>query len=120
MWKRLSICLLIVVFSTVVFAQNDKLEMQRINNTKISLSPGSSTNIVIKLANNTNNDQQVSLKIQTPQGFKCFSTLKDIQVPASKSTVKILSFNIPASCRAGDYSISIEAYNGQQEKSVVP
>ena len=116
MWKKLSICLLIVVFSTVVSAQNGKFEIQRINDAKISLTPGSSTNIVIKLANNTSNDQQVSLKIQAPQGFKCFSTLKDIQVPASKSTVKILSFNIPASSRAGDYSINIEAWNGQQEK----
>ncbi|MDP3441476.1 MAG: hypothetical protein Q8T08_01330, partial [Ignavibacteria bacterium] len=116
MWRRISISLLIVLFSIVVSAQNGPFEIQRINNAKISLTPGLLTNVVIKLANNTGNDQQVYLKIQAPQGFKCFSTLKDIQVPALKTTVKILSFNIPASCRAGDYSIGIEAYDKQEQK----
>lgn len=116
MWRRLSICLLIVVFSAVVSAQNGNFDIQLVNNSKIKLSPGSSPNVVIKLVNNTNEDEQVSLKINTPQGWKCFSALKAIQAPASKSTFKILSFNIPTSSRAGDYSISIEAYDKKEQK----
>jgi len=116
MWGRLSICLLIVVFSGVVSAQNDNLEIQMVNNAKIDLSPGSSTNIAVELMNNTITDQQVSLRIQMPQGWKCFSVLKDIQTPKSKSTIKILSFNIPAGCLAGEYSISVEAYNVLEQK----
>ena len=115
MWGRLSIFLFVVVFSAVVSAQNGNLEIQLVNNAKIVLSPGSSKNIVVKLTNNTLTDQQVSLRIQTPQGWKCFSVLKDIQTPKSKSIIKILSFTIPTGCRAGEYSISIEAYEGKEE-----
>lgn len=116
MWRKLSILFSIVVFSAVVSAQNVNFDIQLVNNSKIKLSPGSSPNVVIKLVNNTNEDEQVSLKINTPQGWKCFSALKAIQAPGSKSTVKILSFNIPTSSRAGDYSISIEAYDKQEQK----
>lgn len=116
MWGRLSICLFIVVFSGVVSAQNGNFEIQLVNNAKIELSPGSSTNVVAKLTNNTITDQQVSLRIQMPQGWKCFSALKTIQTQKSKSTIKILSFNIPAGCLAGEYSISIDAYDAQEQK----
>lgn len=116
MRRRILICLLIVVFSAVVSAQNGNLEIQLVNNAKIDLSPGSSTNIVVKLTNNTITDQQVSLRIQMPQGWKCISALKTIQTPKSKSTIKILSFNIPAGCLAGEYSISIDAYDTHDQK----
>lgn len=116
MWGRLSICLLIVVFSGVVSAQNAILEIQLVNNAKIELSPGSSTNVAVKLTNNNLTDQQVSLRIQMLQGWKCFSVLKDIQTPKLESTIKILSFNIPAACLAGEYSISIEVWNAQEQK----
>lgn len=116
MRRRLLICLLIVVFSDVVSAQNGNFEIQLVNNAKIGLSPGSSTNVVVKLTNNTITDQQLSLKIQMPQGWKCFSALKTIPTPKSKSIIKILSFNIPAGCLAGEYSISIDAYDAQDQK----
>ena len=116
MWRGFSICLLIVVFSTVISAQNGNLELQLINNDTISILPGSSTNVVVKLVNHSNEDQQVSLKIQTPQGWKCFSALKNIQAINLKSTIKILSFNIPSGCRAGDYLINIEGYDRHDNK----
>jgi hypothetical protein len=66
--------------------------------------------------NNTSGEQQVSLKIDHPLGWKCFSVMKAIQVPEAKSTIKILSFNIPEGSLAGDYLIHMEAYNKQEQK----
>lgn len=113
MWRRLSICLMIVVWATVVSAQEGLLELQLINNDTIRILPGSSTNVVVKLVNHSKDDQQVSLRLQMPPGWKCFSALKDLQVPPSKSSIKILSIHIPSGFRAGDYSISLQAIDRQ-------
>ena len=116
MWREIIICLLIMVSSAVASAQNDNFEIKLVNDAEISLSPGASSNIVIKLVNNTSEKQQISLKIDNPQGWKCFSGLKAIQAPRSKSTIKILSFNIPEGSIAGNYFIRIDAYNRQEQK----
>lgn len=116
MWRRFFFFVFIVVFSNVVSAQNGHLELHRINNDTLHLLPGLSANIVIKLVNHSNEDQQASINLQMPQGWKCFSALKDIQVPPSKSIIKILSIHIPSGYLAGDYIISLQAFDPQENK----
>jgi len=116
MWRKLSLCLSVVIFSVVVFAQNSQFKIQGVNDTKRSLSPGSLSNIAIKLGNNTSEEMQVFLKIENPPGWRCFSVMKTIPVPGQQSILKILSFSIPESSPAGDYSVRIEAYSKQGQK----
>ncbi len=116
---KLSILCLIVVFPLVLSAQQSDFEIQLVNDSSIRLEPGITSNIVIKLVNNTSHNHQVSLKINNPHGWKCFSGLKDIKTPAFQSTIKILSFRIPANELAGEYFIYIEVFDSLENKIAV-
>lgn len=116
MWCKLSIFCLIVIFPVVLSAQQGDFEIRLVNDSSIIHHPGVSSNIAIKLVNNTNFNQQVSLKIDIPKGWKCFSGLKAIQIPASQSTIKILSFSIPGNVLAANYSIHIEAFDSLERQ----
>ncbi len=108
MWRAVPILFLLMVCSIVAAAQRDSLELQLVNNDKISLPPGVTTNLAIRLVNPTKEDELVSLKIQLPKGWKCFSDLKDILALGAQTTMKILSLNIPNYTLAGDYFLEIE------------
>ena len=116
MRRTFTILFFILGFCLVTFAQNGNFELQLVNKAKIMFVPGATTNLVVRMENNTQEDAQVSLKINLPKGWKCFSELKDLQAPKLRSIIKILSLNIPSNTRADDYSISIEALNNKGEK----
>jgi len=116
MFCKLSIFCLIVALPVVLSAQQGDFEIQLVNDSSICLNPGVTSNIAIKLVNNTNLNQQVSLKIDIPNGWKCFSGLKALQTPATQSTVKILSFSIPGNMLSATYNISIEAFDSLEQK----
>ena len=98
-------------FCLVTSAQNENFELQLLNNAKISLPPGVTTNLVIRLGNNTRVEELIKLKLQLPNGWRCFSDLNSILASQTQSTIKILCVNIPSKTPAGDYFINIQAYN---------
>lgn len=93
-------------------AQNNSLAIQLANNNKVSLLPGVTANVVISLINSSTSGEQVSINLEMPKGWKCFSELKNISAPAGQSTLKILSINIPSYTLAAGYVINIEATDG--------
>jgi len=109
MCKAVTILFLITFCNVVASAQQNNLEVKLLNNNKILLAPGITTNLGIKLVNNTKEDELITLKIQLPKGWKCFSNLNDIPIPNALSVLKILSINIPSYAPPGDYLIIIEA-----------
>ena len=111
MSRIVAILFLLLVFSLVTSAQNGKFELKAAGNGKISYFPGVTTNMVIRLVNNSKVDELISLKLKLPRGWKCFSDLKNIQVPYNNSEIKILSLNIPSYTKADNYWINIEAFD---------
>ncbi len=119
MWKgRITIFLFVLTFSMAVSAQNGTIGMQLVNRAKTEWLPGATSNIVIRLINNSTENKEISLSINTPTGWKCFSNLKGIKLRPSERKLKILSFSISNTSNAGDYTITIEAYNKQQNRRV--
>ena len=111
MRSTFTILFLIMGFCLVTSAQNENFELQLLNNAKISLPPGVTTNLVIRLGNNTRVEELINLKLQLPNGWRCFSDLNSILASQTQSTIKILCVNIPSKTPAGDYFINIQAYN---------
>jgi len=116
MCKAVTILFLITFCNVVASAQQNNLEVKLLNNNKILLAPGITTNLGIKLVNNTKEDELITLKIQLPKGWKCFSNLNDIPIPNALSVLKILSINIPSYAPPGDYLIIIEAIDSHNSK----
>jgi hypothetical protein len=116
MLRALSIICLLIFFPVALTAQIGSFEIQLVNDSSIRFNPGASANIAFKLINNTTEDQKVSLKIDQPIGWRCFSDLNSIPTRKSQSTIKILSFSIPINCMAGDYLINIEAFDSLEHK----
>ena len=82
MWKTISIFTSYLLISVTVLAGNGDLDIQLINNNKIGLNPGSTTNIVIMLINNSDTAREFHLKINTPKGW---SQLNDYSTIANRT-----------------------------------
>lgn len=109
MWKEWTICILSIFFVLAVSAQNSSFEIKQVSTEKIEITPGSTSNIAIKLTNKSEELQEISLQIINPDGWKCFSSLKAIKVLPLKPSLKILSFSIPDAFQSGNFQITIEA-----------
>jgi len=116
MRRAVPILFLLMVCSIIATAQRKSFDLQVVNNEKISLPPGLTTNLVIRLVNNTNEDEMISLKLNLPKGWRCFSDIKAIRSLNSQTTIQILSINIPSNTPAADYSITIDAIESNGKK----
>ncbi len=110
MWKRVLIFTSFLLISFTILAGNGDLEIQLIKKNKIELSPGSTSNIVIMLINNSETAREFHLKINTPQGWSQLTEYTSVIVEKASKKLKILSFYIQESTNVGDYTIDIDAY----------
>ena len=110
MWKRVSIFTSYILISSAVFAGNGDLEIQLINKNKIELTPGSTSNIVIMLINNSDTAKEFHLKINTPKGWSQLTDYSSVFVEKASKKLKIFSFYMQETTKVGDYTIGIDAY----------
>jgi hypothetical protein len=110
MWKSGSIFTSYLLISFAVLAGNGDLEIQLINKNKIELTPGSTSNIVIMLINNSETAKEFHLKINTPKGWSQITDYTSVIVEKASKKLKIFSFYIQESTKVGDYTIDIDAY----------
>lgn len=110
MWKSVSIFTSYLLISFAVLASNGDLEIRLINKNKIELTPGSSSNIVIMLINNSETDKEFHLKINTPKGWSQITDYTSVIVEKASKKLKIFSFYIQESTKVGDYTIDIDAH----------
>lgn len=111
MWKRVAISGFCLLLSVVAFSGNGDLEIKMVNKDTIKVMPGSTSNIVVKLINNTATSKDFLLKIESPQGWKCLTNLGAVSVEKSSNQIKILSMYSPEFTKSGNYTISIEAFD---------
>ena len=116
MWRAWTTGILTIFLALTVSAQNSSFEIHQVSIEKIEITPGSTSNIAIKLINKSDKLQEINLQINNPDGWKCFSSVKGIKVLPLKTSLKILSFSIPDSYQSGEYQISIEAIDKQSAK----
>lgn len=77
---------------------------------KKGLTPGSTSNIVIVLINNSEIAREFHLKINTPKGWSQLTDYTSVIVEKASKKLKIFSFYILESTKVGDYTIDIDAY----------
>ena len=118
MWKYVSIFALCLLFSYEAFSGDGGLEIQLINSNKISLSPGSTSNIVVMLINNSDSSREFHLKINTPKGWSQLMEYSSVFVEKASKKVKIFSFYIGESTKVGDYTIGIDAYEKSENRKI--
>ena len=109
MWKSVSIFTSYLLISFAVIAGNGDLEIQLINKNKIELTPGSSSNIVIMLINNSETAKEFHLKVNTPKDWSQITDYTSVIVEKASKKLKIFSFYIQESTKVGDYTIDIDA-----------
>lgn len=111
MRKIFSILVLHFLITCTSLAGINGIEIHLLNKSKLELSPGTASNTVVQLSNNSDEDKQVTLKITYPSGWSQIMSSKSVLVKKNSFTNKIVSFHIPESTQVGEYSISIEAYD---------
>ncbi len=110
MWKTISIFTSYLLISFAVLAENGDLEIQLINKNKIELTPGSTSNLVIMLINNSDTAKEFYLKTNMPTGWSQLTYYTTVIVEENSKQLKIFSFYIQESTLVGDYFIDIDAY----------
>ena len=118
MWKIISVFTYLLCLSLAIYANNGELEVRIVNKTKIELKPGSNANMAIWLINNSNEDKELLLKINTPEGLSLLSDYSSVFVERSSKQLKIFSFYVNESTKVGDYNITIEAYDKEDGKLI--
>ena len=111
MWKGVAISGFCLLFSLMAISGNGNLEIQLANKDTIKVMPGSTSNIVVKLINNTSTHKDFLLKVNSPQGWKCLTNFGTVPVEKESNRIKILSIYVPEFTKAGDYEISVDAYD---------
>lgn len=89
-----------------------------VKKSKIELVPGSTSNMVVKLINNTDSIKEFHLKIKTPTGWSQLTDYASVIVERHSKRIKIFSFHIHEKTNVGDYTVNIEAYNKEKNKSI--
>ena len=89
-----------------------------IKKSKIEITPGSTSNVVVKLINNTDSLKEFHLKIHTPEGWNQLTDYASLIVERNSKRLKIFSFHIQDKTNVGDYNISIEAFDEEKKSSI--
>ena len=118
MWKYVSIFASCLFISFEAFSDNGDLEIQLVNSNRIGLTPGSTSNIVVMLVNNSDTIHEFQLKINTPQGWSQLMEYASVFVEKASKKVKIFSFYIGESTKVGDYTIDIDAYEKSENRKI--
>ncbi len=118
MWKQLSVFTSYLLISLAGLASNADLEIQLITKNKKALEPGSTTNIVLMLINNSDSPKEFHLKINTPPGWSQLTDYTSVMVEESGKALKILSFHAMESTKVGDYTIGIDAFEREQNRLI--
>lgn len=118
MWKAIIMCGFYLLFSVVTFANTDELKICLVNNDTLKVLPSSTSVIVVNLINNSAANKNFRLKIISYKGWKCLTKLGPVQVETTSKKIKILSIYVPASTKAGNYEISISAFDNSDNEKI--
>lgn len=118
MLKLISLSIIFLSFSFITLAENTEFELLLLNDKELDLTPGTTSNIVIKLVNNTDFNQEFFLETNCPKGINFLSDFTSIGLDKSSEINKILSFYTSNSIKAGKYFISIDAFEKFQNKKI--
>lgn len=77
-------------------------------------SPGSLTTTTFSLKNTGEVEDTYDLSVDLPEGWAILGALGSPQLEPSGETTTFLSFNIPPSATAGDYTVTLEATSQQE------
>lgn len=109
--KVIAIMWFCLSFSISALAGIGDLEIHLVNKNVMNLQPGATANIVIKLINPSETNRDFILKIKTPQDWKCLTNFNSVTVEKESTKLKFLSIYIPEVTKAGDYTLSVWAYD---------
>jgi hypothetical protein len=116
MYRSFSILFWMMICPIVASAQQEEILLRLMNDSLLTISPGVTFNVAVKVVNNSDNDEMVSIKIRMPNGWRCFSPLNSIRVSGSGHIIKILTLKAPSNAISGNYDILIEAANSKGTK----
>lgn len=118
MWRAIltyGVCLL---FSFTTLANTDKLEILLTNNDTLKLVPGSTSNIVVKLINNSASNKNFQLKIDSAERWRCLTNFGAVTVEKKSKKIKILSIYVPEFTKSGNYKVTISAFDKSDKKKI--
>lgn len=114
MFKKKARLFLIVLLLLPSLICTANIELTLLNNQARTVKPGGNVSCLIKLANNSNGGQSFSLRInEDAAGIRLVSDNRAVILNPEQSINKIITLKVPDSCPAGDYSVSVEAYDNQ-------
>ena len=117
MCRALSILFWMMICPILASAQNENIKLRLINDSLLMISPGITFNAAVRIENNSEKEEIVSLKIRMPAGWRCFSGLNSIKTGPSEPYLKILTLKSPSNTISGSYPIQIEAFDSKGKKT---
>jgi hypothetical protein len=111
MWKRATIFIYGILLCAMTGAAADGgVEIKAVNKNTVNLTPGSTSNVVLMLINNADEDKEISLKVVTPKGWSKLNDYASIFLEKNSRKLKILSFHIAENTKVGDYTIDVTSF----------
>lgn len=114
MWKIISVFTLLILMSLAAIPNNAELEIILTNKKTIELSPGANSNMAIMLVNNSDSDKDFQVKITTQKGLNQLNDYSSTIVERNSKKLKIFSFYVSDDVKVGNYTITIEAFDKQE------
>ena len=118
MWKIVPVFASYLLFSFEALCSNGDLEIQLVNTNRLNLTPGSTSNVVVMLVNNSDTTHEFQLKINTPQGWSQLMEYTSVIVEKASKKVKIFSVYVGESTRVGEYAIDVDAYEKSENRKI--
>lgn len=118
MWKIAPIFSSYLLISLGALCGTEDLEIKLTNSNKINLTPGTTSNVVVMLVNNSDTTHEFHLKVNSPQGWSQLIEYTSVFVEKASKKIKIFSFYIGESTKVGDYAIEIEAYEKSENLKI--
>lgn len=101
-----NICFLLLLFGTKLHAQGVNVNV--INQEKITAKPGKVTTVVISISNQSNQDHKVQPSFNIPAGWNSISNMGGFEIKSNSTKTKLLSFITPNQTPAGNYELGYE------------
>ena len=118
MFRVLKIILLLILLSLSVLATAGNLEIKFPNILKKEVDPGANINVLIKITNQGDTDEDFQIRINNNNGsFKLISDCSSIQIEKNSSINKIIGIQISNTIKAGSFSIELEALENPDSQS---
>lgn len=105
------VTLVFLLFSSITSAIDSELELKVPVQTKREVEPGASINILATFNNPSNSDKEIQLKfVSNDTGWKFIMNYNSVLIGKKSTLKKVIGIQVPQNFNAGDYTISVEAY----------